>query len=59
MCMYMYYTLGGVGWPRGGRSSWVKSIQNNMLLWEICDFSCLIRWIFWINKLIFTDHVLI
>ena len=28
MCIYIiyiYYTLGGVGWPRGGRSSWVKT----------------------------------
>ena len=39
MPIYIYHTVGGVGWPRGGRSSWVKSIKNNMLLWENYDFS--------------------
>ena len=50
---YHTWMIGGAGWPSGGRSSWAKLIEINILLCETDDFSCLC---FCIDKLIFTDH---
>ena len=38
MHIYIYHTVGGVGWPRGGRSSWVKSIKNNIYCGKFVTF---------------------